>query len=647
MPRPTAKTLLSEGVAHHRRGALAEAATLYQQALALDPEEPDALHLLGLLLGQSGQTEAGIGLIERALQHRSDAAEYHGNLASLLQTGGRIDEAVSAARRACELAPRQPALAVNLGNILLTAGDVDAAESALERAISVDPTLAEAHLGLGNVRSKRGDVPGAEASWRRAIELRPNLAEAQANLARSRQSAGDLTEAITHYRQAIALRPADAALLNDLGTALHDNHEYLDAAKTHQAALLLDPDSVRTLSNLGAALHQLRRYAEAEQVHRRAVALEPDNAVALTHLGAALASQGRDAAAIECHRQALAIDPDHAAARWNISTLLLGRGEMKEGWRCYEARWQTILQKAARDYPVPLWEGEPIRGKRILLWREQGIGDEIMFLSCLPDLLDLGATVILAATPKLRPLLVRSFPAVEVWEDWRLSDAGALGLDFHLPIGSLPRWLRPTLEHFPSHTGYLVPDPTRSAQWGSRLAALGPAPRVGISWRSRLMTNDRLAFYSSLADWGPILTTPGLSFINLQYDRCGPELEAAESAHGVPIHRFEDLDLFDDLDGAAALTAGLDLVIAPDNSVGELAAALGRPVWRLDSGADWSAFGTGARPWQPSMRLFQRRPGQNWAPLIAEVGAALAEWREAAHHPKPGVLKYLSAEPMV
>jgi len=236
---------------------------------------------------------------------------------------------------------------------------------------------------------------------------------------------------------------------------------------------------------------------------------------------------------------------------------------------------------------------------------------------------------------------------VEIWDDWQLADAGALGLDFHLPLGSLPRWLRPTLQHFPAHTGYLVPAPVKSAHWSERLRGLGPELKVGISWRSRLMTTDRLAFYSSLSDWGPILSTPGLSFVNLQYDRCGPELDAAEAVHGVVIHRFDDLDLFDDLDGAAALTAGLDLIIAPDNSVGEMAAALGRPVWRLDHGTDWSTFGTGARPWQPSMRLFQRQPGTGWPELIATVADALGEWIETGRDPKGERLKYSVAEPMV
>jgi tetratricopeptide (TPR) repeat protein len=623
-------TLLSRALAHHRQGALAEAAGLYQEVLRRDPAQPDALHLLGVIIGQAGQAETGIALIRRALAHRPRAAEYHGNLANLLQTLGQFEAALQSAERAAELDPGQAGLEVNLGNLRLALGHLDEAEAAFARALVLDHHSAEGHLGLGALHARKSAGAKAEASWRKALELRPGLAEAHANLARSLQAAGELDEAVTHYRAAIAARPADAALHIDLGTVYHERGEYTAALSCHEAALALEPGSLTALCNLGAALHKLRRFVEAEAAHRRVLAIQPEHPVALTHLGAALASQGNEEEAIACHRAVLSKTPDSADARWNLSTLLLARGELAEGWPHYDARWQTILKAAWREHGVPLWGGQPLKGRRILVWREQGVGDEIMFASCIPDLMAAGATVILAATPKLRTLFSRSFPGVEVWDDWQLADAGALGLDYHIPMGSLPRWLRPTLERFPSHTGYLAPDPARTSFWRQRLATLEPGLRVGISWRSRLMTDARRSFYSNLSDWGQILRTPGVRFVNLQYDRCGPELTAAEAAFGVPIQRWDDLDQFDDLDGTAALISGLDLILAPDNSVGEMAAALGRPVWRLDSGADWSAFGTGSRPWQPSMRLFQKQPGTGWADLIAVVGRELADFEAKA-----------------
>jgi tetratricopeptide (TPR) repeat protein len=624
---PAPGALLARAVAHHRQGALAEAAGLYQEVLRHHPAQPDALHLLGVLVGQAGQAEVGIALIRQALAVRPRAAEYHGNLANLLQTLGQLEPAVASAERATALDPDQAGLEVNLGNVRLALGRLAEAERAFQRALMLDPGSAEGYLGLGALYSRRGERPQAEAAWRQALALRPGLAEAHANLARSRQAAGILDEAVTHYRAALETRPADATLHIDLGTAYHAQGEYPAALSCHEAALALEPGSVTSLCNLGAALHKLRRFPEAEAAHRRALAIHPDHPVALTHLGAALAAQGDEETAIACHRAVLSRTPDCADARWNLSTLLLGRGELAEGWPHYDARWQTILKAAWRDHGVPLWSGQPLTGRRILVWREQGVGDEIMFASCIPDLVSAGASVILTATPKLRPLFTRAFPGVEVWDDWQLADAGALALDYHIPMGSLPRWLRPTLDRFPAHTGFLVPDPARAAFWRERLASLGPGLKVGISWRSRLMTDARRAFYSSLSDWGPIFRTPGVRLVNLQYDRCGPELAAAEAAFGVAIKNWDDLDQFDDLDGVAALVSGLDLVLAPDNSVGELSAALGRPVWRLDSGADWSAFGTGARPWQPSMQLFQRRPGTSWADLIEVVGRALADFQ--------------------
>ncbi len=639
--------LLKRALALHQQGALAEAAALYQDLLRQDPVQPDALHLLGVLVGQAGQADAGIALIQRAIKVRPHSPDYHGNLANLLQAAGRMELALASARRAAELDPRHAGLQVNLGNLALALDLPEEAASAFARALALDARSAEAHLGLGALSSRRGEVAAAEAAWQRSLELRPKLPEAHANLARSRQASGDFEAAVRHYRQALEQRPGDAALHIDLGTALHAQGEFTEALASHQAALAIEAESIPALSNVGAALHQLRRFSEAEAVHRRVLEREPQHVAALTHLGAALAGQGREDEAIECQRRALARNPDCADARWNLATLLLGRGNLAEGWPLYDARWQTILKAAWRDYGVPRWEGQSLAGKRLFVWREQGVGDEIMFVSCIPDLVAAGATVILAATPKLRPLFRRSFPGVELWDDWQLADASALDIDYHIPAGSLARYLRPTLASFPAHEGYLVPDPARAKEWRDRLSGLGAGPKIGISWRSRLMTDARRAFYSSLSDWGPIFGVPGLQFVNLQYDRCEPELRAAESAFGVTIHRWPELDLFDDLEGAAALSSGLDLVIAPDNSAGELAAALGRPVWRLDSGADWSAFGTGSRPWQPSMRLFQRRQGAGWQELIALIGKELADWSEVRQAGGVPGLKFPADRPMV
>jgi hypothetical protein len=182
------------------------------------------------------------------------------------------------------------------------------------------------------------------------------------------------------------------------------------------------------------------------------------------------------------------------------------------------------------------------------------------------------------------------------------------------------------------HPGYLVPDPQRCALWHRRLACLGPGLTVGIAWRSQLLTARRRASYTSLAQWGPLLTLPGVHWINLQYDDCASELAEARQRWGVTIHTWEELDLFHDLDGVAALMGALDLVIVPETAVTALAGSIGQPGWQLSLyNGKWDALGTEVSPWFPSMRVFRQPQPGDWESVIQRVATELAR-RMAQHH---------------
>jgi hypothetical protein len=192
--------------------------------------------------------------------------------------------------------------------------------------------------------------------------------------------------------------------------------------------------------------------------------------------------------------------------------------------------------------------------------------------------------------------------------------------------GSLLRYLRPTLGHFPLHSGYLVPEATQQERWQTRLAALGAGLRIGIAWRSRVQTQRRSRRYTSLSEWQPVLTMPGVHWVNLQYDDCEAELTTVEQQWGVTIHRWADLDIFTDVDGVAALMSALDLVISPATMVGQLAAGIGTPVWRLSSYAHDEMFlGTEVVPWYPTMRVYHQAQLGEWAAVFAQVAADLQQ----------------------
>ncbi|WP_035693502.1 tetratricopeptide repeat protein [Azospirillum halopraeferens] len=557
----TAGRLLARAVERHRAGDLAEAERLYRQIPAAGPEHTEALHLLGVLAHQTGHHDAALRLIGQSLDRDAGRAEVHANHGLVLHALGRVAEA----------------------------------EAAYRRALALRESYPEAHNSLGSALQEQGRPAEAQAHYRRALDLRPAYPEALVNLA-------------TLLRDADRVVPAEAAL---------------------RRAVALAPDDAAALDTLGVILTETGRAAAAEAVHRRALCLAPGDPEALVNLGLALRALGRTGEAEACYRHALAHAPGDALARWNLALLLIGRGDLAEGRELYEARFESRRVAGGRDPGVPRWQGEDASALRLLVWREQGIGDELLYGTCLPDLAAVAGHVVLEVDRRLVGLFARSFPRVTVRAD-SVDGAGRetvvpADADRHVPMASLPRFLRRRYADFPPRTDYLVPDPRRVELWRDRLAACGPGLRVGVCWRSGRTHGERKAQYTTLDQWAPLWALPGITFVALQYDARDDEVAGVADRFGVRLHRWPDTDLKEDLETAAALTACLDLVITVQSSVGEMAGALGVPVWRFSAGPDWTMQGTGCRPWFPSMRMWS--PGAAGAGLDGVLHAMAAELR--------------------
>ncbi|HYC02356.1 MAG TPA: hypothetical protein VED40_03640, partial [Azospirillaceae bacterium] len=322
--------------------------------------------------------------------------------------------------------------------------------------------------------------------------------------------------------------------------------------------------------------------------------------------------------------RAAALAPDLAQPRMARGMLRLRRGDLS-GWIDYGWRFAAGEALPDRRFTVPRWQGEPAPDAALLLWREQGLGDELMFATAYRDAMARAGRTVIECDPRLVGLFRRSFPTAEVRAEPPPGLAGreeSPDADLETPAGSLGRWLRRSLASFDG-APYLKPDPARVAVWAERLAALGPGLTVGVCWRSRLMTARRRPAYADFTDWLPLLRLPGVRVVNLQYDAGEEELRGLEERHGVTLARWSGLDLTDDLEEVAALVSGLDLVVAAPTAVGELAGALGVPVWRVSGPTDWSMLGAGARPWFASMRVLAPGPGEPLGPVLARAARDL------------------------
>ncbi len=624
--------MLAQAVAHHQGGRLAEAEHGYRAVLTADPRNADALHLLGVVALQSGRADEAVTLIGKALAQAKGVADYWDNLGNALSSAGRPVDAVQAHRNAATLDPQGAQRRHNLGNALAVLGRHDEAERAFAAALALKPDYAKAWYNLGNGHTAHHRHGDAVTALDHAVRLLPGMVEAHNNLGDALAMSGRLDEAIAQHRLVARHRPDDATAHYNLGAVLQQKGALESAEIAYRQALKRNPRHSAALNNLGSVLKRLGRPDQAEICHRQALELHPEFVEARYNLGNALQAQGRYDEAAACFEEALAEQPDLATAAYNLSLLALLHGDLTRGWAGYERRFAAGETLPDRRFDIPRWGGQLLRGKRLLVWREQGVGDEVMFASCYPDVVAwAGGPVTIECDPRLVPLFRRSFPKAIVRAESCTGDAFGdvpretivpADCDLQIPAGDLPELLRGSLSAFEPQGPWLAPDPALVERWQERLAALGPGLRVGIGWRSQLMTADRKAAYVLLEHWGPLFAVPGLVFVNLQYGDCEAELRTAEERFGVTIHRWAELDLKDDFDGAAALTANLDLVISPAMSAGELAGALGVPVWRFGS-RDWTQLGTGTRPWFPAMRLFQPNPGEGLESTIRAMAGAV------------------------
>ncbi len=228
------------------------------------------------------------------------------------------------------------------------------------------------------------------------------------------------------------------------------------------------------------------------------------------------------------------------------------------------------------------------------------------------------------------PLFSRTFPEAQVhpsqksvdnrcnvrWYGW-LSDEQKP--DYAIPIGSLPRWFRADLQAFPPPGGYLTADPDRVAYWRDRLDALGPGLKVGLCWRSSVSGLERNRYYTSVDDWAPLFTAPGVVPVNLQYDDCRAELDHVRATFGTEIHAMPDLDLYNDFDNMAAMMRALDVVVSVSTIMPYLAAATGQQALCVSIGRDWSLLGTDRYPWLPDLTPLIREPGEDWSVVIGDI----------------------------
>ncbi|MEI9987864.1 MAG: tetratricopeptide repeat-containing glycosyltransferase family protein [Aliidongia sp.] len=500
------------------------------------------------------------------------------------------------------------------------AGRLQPAEAGYRRVLEAAPGHADSLHYLGLIAAQVGRHDLAADLIARAVAVRPVMPDYSNNLGLSLTALGRFGEAADAFRRAIALAPDLAEAHSNLGNALRSLGRPAEAELSYRRALQLAPDLAPAHNNLGAALADLDRLDEAEQSYRQALRCNPVYPEAYNNLANAVRGQGHWRAAIEYCREAVALAPDYAEAHYNLGWALLLTGDFAEGWPEFEWRWRVEGGAGTPGFGVPLWRGEPLEDRTLLLHAEQGAGDSFMFCRYAERAAKLGR-VLLVAPPALVGLFKRLSGLAGVFA----AGAELPPFDLHCPLLSLPLAFGTTLDSVPDAVPYLAADPGRVAIWRDRLRTI-EGPRVGLVWAGNPAQRDDRRRSMTLADLAPLATLPALNFISLQKGR------AETPPAGMRF--FDWTEELQDYDDTAALIETLDLVLAVDTGVAHLAGALGRPVWLMNRFEPYFAWLTEREdsPWYPTLRQFRQNRAGEWGPVVESVRKALAlrSWQTTA-----------------
>jgi tetratricopeptide (TPR) repeat protein len=554
---------------------------------------------------------------------------------SALECRARGD--VSGARAMCEQALALSSAHAGshhlLGVIHAQSGDLQRSLHHLEQAVAHAPGWPDAYLGYGNARQLTGDLRGAEESYRTVIELAPDAAAGHYNLGVLLRQSGRRDEALPRFARAHELDPAGGEIVWDLVQLLLDFNQLGRARTVAEETLARNAASAPAHKALGLACLHLHEPQLALEHFERSRALAPGDPESFLHQGIAAQELGRLDDALAAYEQAIRVKPDYAPAQWRRSLIRLSKGEFESGWIDYDVR-RLSEGRPTRQFLQPRWQGEPLEGKTLLVYGEQGLGDEIMFASCLPEVIARAQRCVIDCHPKLAPLFERSFPGAAVHPGLQTDDPSWLqnhpAPDYQIAIGSLPAVLRNRPEAFPRHTGYLQADPRKAAAWKERLAALGPGLKLGLSWQGGTPGSRSRLRSLTLEQLLPVLQVQGVHFIDLQYTDTARERAVFERDRGMRVvHWPEAIANYDE---TAALITALDLTLSVCTAVVHLTGALGRPAWVMTPySPEWRYGHAGERMvWYPSVKLVRQPRYREWEPVIDTIARELA--REAARN---------------
>ncbi|MGO8799115.1 MAG: DUF6165 family protein [Roseiarcus sp.] len=505
----------------------------------------------------------------------------------------------------------------NCGAALWNRGRAPEAIEMLDAALRARPDYPEALCLGAYILGEAGQAEAALRFYDRALQSKPDFVIALSNSGKLLFDLRRYDQALDAFDKTLALAPANADAWNNRAGALRELGRLEESIAACRQALLLRPEFAEAMINLGTALMKLDRHEEALPVYARARTLRPDLAAALCGEGLTLRELGRFDEALAAFDAAARLGSVDAVG--NRGCLLLTLGEFERGWEDYESRWLAGKSlKEALGVKFPEWSGKVVRGERLLIMNDHGLGDTIQFSRYAPLAARAGVQVTFLCPAKLHRLFA-GYEGVRLVDQIEESEA----FDAQIAVSSLPRAFGARIETIPAAVPYLRPEEALRAKWAARIGPQGF--KIGISWQGNPHPEADIGRSIPLAAFAPLAAAPNVRLISLQKSAGAEQL--AKLPPGIIVETLgDDFDAGPHafVDTAAAM-AHLDLIVTCDTSIAHLAGALGRPVWvALKKVAEWRWLRERAdSPWYPTMRLFRQRERGDWREVLARIAASV------------------------
>lgn len=621
------RALLNLAHAFRSAGDLKQAAVVCEENLRQHPDDVLTHCVLGELLYSLGEVENARAQYRQAIQKEPNFAHAYSCFGNLECQEKNVREGAKLYHKAVEIAPEWAEAHFALGYALHELRDKEGAIHSLRRALELKPMFPAALLNLGNVFYDYKEYDQAAIIYRMLTRMDPMHANGYCNLANTLAQQGKAGEAIAYYQAALMLDPNSSYTTHKLANLLSHERDWVAAEACYRKVLEQNPQNPEAHNDYGNIFFHQRKLKEAVACYRKALELNPDLAIAHSNIGNALQDLGDYPGAIVHYKRSVELDPTSAGAHYNLALSQLCEGDYPEGFRGYEWRWDfTTLMTPRRPFPQPLWLGQPLKGKRILLHAEQGLGDTIQFVRYIPMVAARGAEIILEVAPALKALF-QDYPGVK--------QVVARGeqlpfFDYQCPLMSLALAFKTTVETIPAKTPYISIPATEAEQASHECP--GEGLRIGISWAGNPKNKRDDLRSIPLKEFVPLTSVPGLSFFALQK---GPAMaQVPELSPILPLDTH--CSTFGSFRETAALIETLDLVITVDTAVAHLAGAMNKPVWLLlPFVGDWRWMrNRDDNPWYPTARLFRQSEERTWSEVIANVTAALSDWARTARTKK-------------